>query len=957
MRKLLHCPSRSLVLQAYILFIISVGSHASCDLSGAAWPESLWRDIIRGTSVQACDQTKVGNGYCDYVNDMASDSCGMDGGDCCFTTCISNCVSLQTVGRTYVGDIPYLDPSAGVVAGCAHMCGVRASPSTNCPYLCLADDYMHVGSSLSSWCSSGRGVKTQMSQCFSTQAQIVKLLQDCFLDDRSHGNTFTAHVRCGNQTGDCTLADMEARRDGCELHPSLCTQSSCCSLAISSNWIDPQIPALPSACEIAATCSQDSLCYPALAQCARTNKACQGGCCMCSALQWYGPNCDQPLCNPRCKNGRCVAPNMCACDPGFSGPSCEVPVCNPNCVGGQGVCISPNQCECFYGWSGPMCETPVSNPPCLNGEAVAPDMCRCDPGWGGRVCDYPICQSYPIISSDCDKGVCDSPWTCKCDPEWTETVALDASGMKILPFFWKGRDVSSVITPADFVFGDTRFNQTSISQYFFSQYNAYKCSTGKDCRLVADPFCVSCMHSECTECESGFFLSPTKNCKRCNTAIEKCARCSTVGGSVVYCTSCDPLFALVKGACISSGIIEFSSDRYNVGSRNEFFDIPVIRTNPEPESTSPVNLIVQTIAGGSAVWKSATGLSDFQFTRTKMTLGGPDNYQTVRVAVFDNARVDQEKLFFNVSIYLDPGTVSGSSLPLSGNDLVNNEPLVTASVYIWDVSGVDQSRCELRKNPISVFCNVFDFNANSWTSFRSSSIDDVAVITNTAFGSTIQFVSSGPGSNANVFDSNDFLLLNPIIPPTNNVVYSVAVQIGHVGVLAQQFLLTANPSPGQAPDIKRIEPRIQSNWTLTQDAPARITYSGYLYFGPDSIPPSSIALAVSEGAKVVASFGSFFNAINAQRAVDPSDSDDVWKAPSNTDSITCGSNIFCFTHSFSPNSIIKFDVTFQPSQLFFQRPAGINMLFLRNGAWEIAPSEHLMAGLDVPNSPIRALTT
>lgn len=61
--------------------------------------------------------------------------------------------------------------------------------------------------------------------------------------------------------------------------------------------------------------------------------------CDCAGLDFEGPQCDQPKCNPPCQNGgRCVAPNVCDCgDLGtsgkriiFTGPTCEIlPRCPP----------------------------------------------------------------------------------------------------------------------------------------------------------------------------------------------------------------------------------------------------------------------------------------------------------------------------------------------------------------------------------------------------------------------------------------------------------------------------------------------------------------------------------------------------------------------------------------------------------------------------------------------------
>ena len=912
----------------------------SCDLSGAAWSDTSWRDIIRGKSIQVCDRTRVGNGYCDYVNDMKSDGCEMDGGDCCLTTCISNCVSLQLGGKSFAGDIPYLDPSISREQGCAYMCGVRPSPTTNCPYLCLADDYLAVGSELSSWCSSSssRGVQTRMSDCYSTKAHIVTMLQECILDDRAHGNTFTANVRCGNQTGDCTLTEVLSRTDGCDLHPSLCTQSSCCSIAIANNWIPADRNKMSSACDLAEICSGDSSCFSTLAQCARTNKACGGGCCMCTPLEWFGTNCDQPLCSPKCKHGACVAPNTCACSAGYSGPSCEVPVCVANCVGGQGVCISPNKCECFYGWSGSQCETPISNPPCLNGIAVAPDVCQCDSGWGGRICDYPLCQSFPVPSSDCDQGVCDSPWKCKCYPGWVESVEISpADGSTLLPLYWKGRELS----PS--VMGDSRFNQTS---NVFLEYNAFKCSTPTSCSAAGYPSCKKCTASACTECVSGYFLmsSNEKKCLRCNSKYPRCRQCSNV-----TCLVCDPLFALVNGQCVSDGIIEFSSNIYNVGARDEFVELSIIRSpSGIAGSDGEVKLVVQT------VMIPGTGSSDFAFTRTSIVFQ-TEMVQKIKIPIFDNGRFDPQPKFFNVSLFVEDNSRAVSTFPIEPmtDHAYDFQPLATSSVYIWDVSDFDPSNCELSYNkshlvfqplevvPVSLLCEV---SAETITLIASS----------TAFRSS-HLTLIIPNSNGTASPQINIALA---APATDNTPFSLSFQVAIPGVVCQYFSLSPNPAPGQAPDISRIEPRIESYWNSAQDAPRRIDISGFISLDSQETPPVSIAFGISQGAVITASFDSFTSAINSQRSVNTSDSDLSWQAPRDI-LIQCDLNVFCFNETSSLNfSLVHFNLTFQPSQLFFQRPAGINMFFLwTNNTWDIVPKHSLLAGLDLPNSPIRGLTT
>lgn len=58
-------------------------------------------------------------------------------------------------------------------------------------------------------------------------------------------------------------------------------------------------------------------------------------------------NCE-PICDPNCVQGKCVAPNNCSCDLGFikdeHDPSVCIPDCKPECIEGQ-YCSAPNECS------------------------------------------------------------------------------------------------------------------------------------------------------------------------------------------------------------------------------------------------------------------------------------------------------------------------------------------------------------------------------------------------------------------------------------------------------------------------------------------------------------------------------------------------------------------------------------------------------------------------------------
>ena len=77
-------------------------------------------------------------------------------------------------------------------------------------------------------------------------------------------------------------------------------------------------------------------------------------------------------------NGTCVAPNQCACAPGWTGDDCTKPLCTLDCGYHHGNCTGPNQCTCERGWRGDDCRIPICAQDCMNGGiCIAPDTCQC----------------------------------------------------------------------------------------------------------------------------------------------------------------------------------------------------------------------------------------------------------------------------------------------------------------------------------------------------------------------------------------------------------------------------------------------------------------------------------------------------------------------------------------------------------------------------------------------------
>ena len=136
--------------------------------------------------------------------------------------------------------------------------------------------------------------------------------------------------------------------------------------------------------------------------------ACQSG--------WTGIDCSRPVCSSTCGPRQvCVGPNTCACIPGYANyPSCDQPSCVQSCQHG-GICSAPDTCSCTTGWFDANCTTPVCTQTCGNGgNCTAPDTCSCPSDWSGIDCRIPTC------TQSCQNGGwCTAPNTCTCTPQWS----------------------------------------------------------------------------------------------------------------------------------------------------------------------------------------------------------------------------------------------------------------------------------------------------------------------------------------------------------------------------------------------------------------------------------------------------------------------------------------------------------------------------------------------------------
>lgn len=145
---------------------------------------------------------------------------------------------------------------------------------------------------------------------------------------------------------------------------------------------------------------------------------------------------NQPLCEPvcdfKCINGTCTAPNVCTCDedyePSWMKPHqlslpvldnsttrvCvprDEPACNPSC-GNNGICTASLTCNCYDGYTKHAdghC-VPLCAQKCSNGTCTAPDRCTCNAGFALR--NESFCE--PICEGGCQNGDCVGPNNCVC---------------------------------------------------------------------------------------------------------------------------------------------------------------------------------------------------------------------------------------------------------------------------------------------------------------------------------------------------------------------------------------------------------------------------------------------------------------------------------------------------------------------------------------------------------------
>ncbi|XP_049661067.1 platelet endothelial aggregation receptor 1 isoform X6 [Accipiter gentilis] len=151
-----------------------------------------------------------------------------------------------------------------------------------------------------------------------------------------------------------------------------------------------------------------------------------------------------PRCTQECVHGRCVAPDLCQCEPGWRGSNCSSecdeqswgPGCGHRCNCHHGAPCDPlsGVCSCPPGFADPLCHQPC--PPGTYGQGcrlscpchhrapcnASTGACLCPPGLAGPLCEV-HCPEGTLCSNPCpcqNGGICHpaSTGTCVCPHGW-----------------------------------------------------------------------------------------------------------------------------------------------------------------------------------------------------------------------------------------------------------------------------------------------------------------------------------------------------------------------------------------------------------------------------------------------------------------------------------------------------------------------------------------------------------
>ncbi|XP_055372037.1 multiple epidermal growth factor-like domains protein 10 [Condylostylus longicornis] len=215
-----------------------------------------------------------------------------------------------------------------------------------------------------------------------------------------------------------------------------------------------------------------------------------------------------PLCKDCGPEGKCLYPNVCLCQPGYTniGDRGEcIPECTTNCV--NATCIAPDTCKCYENFtfvddSTTTCSYACEKE-CINGYCSGPNKCTCNDGY--EISKLNLYKCDPICDGGCINGVCTDVNECTCNKGY---ALVPGKISKCEPYCSSGCSNGYCTSPEN-----------------CTCFNGYR-NINNDSTLGCEPFCKNgCIGGTCSGpnqcvCNPGFiFVTGSKNV--CEPTCEK----------------------------------------------------------------------------------------------------------------------------------------------------------------------------------------------------------------------------------------------------------------------------------------------------------------------------------------------------------------------------------------------------------------------------------------------------
>ena len=491
---------------------------------------------------------------------------------------------------------------------------------------------------------------------------------------------------------------------------------------------------------------------------------------------------------------------------------------------------------------------------------------------------------------------------------------------------------------------------------FYASENAPQC-TVPTCNYVHDAYCISCNSTECHDCEAGFYLDSDKRCKQCHLKHEGSNLCNFDRP-----LSCDPLFVMHDGLCVSFGVIEFTSPVFHVFPEEGFVNIGVslmldTRLNFEGaiKDQFPFVLQLETADGTAKHWPKDGTLANYESIKTyiefpELPAGSKkrDQVVTVPIKIFADGRYHPDELYFQVRLVLGHQYVVGTPRPIDPADIVSSRAregfLHETYVYIWDritahpgntyaiSAGVNDTGLD-RNHPEVIFAPR-ELLIQSMTGLNTTSeaSEDIFTVVVRPDGAAYSH-RLGQATRAQKTDDDKSLHLGEFRPNVAGT-YTVFVDLAVPGVRADIIKAKAVPDANlYNPDIRRNDHSVDFFWPEVQLAPAQVTWTGVMHFDclPTAITPNKLALMVSPNVTATLYFADMGKIIEVNTSVEaPMPDYDHFLQFGNKDCDDLTAGVYCWDRpsNWPKTSVYNYRVEFtSPRPGFKEMPVRIALLW------------------------------